>query len=246
MLRSIEDLKGCKVACQDGDLGTVEHVYFDDESWGIRFIVIGASGWNGGQQVWVSPFSIKGIDFAAGVVTLDLTQRKMMGSPPVDTGKPVSRLKESKLFDYYGCRPYWAARAKPPFESSSGTGDSRLGLESSQQLRPTLHVKGSRLDIHLLSAQHAKSFSVATADGTIGRIADFVFDDETWIVRYMTVDTRDRWNSAREMRLSTEWIDGIDSASSTISTGLSRISVEHSSAYVGTRSLNHVYEALSH
>jgi len=245
MLRSIEDLKGCKVTCPDGQLGAVEHVYFDDEMWGIRFIVIEAMGWNNWQEVWVSPLSVRRIDFAAGVVTLNLTQRQMTGSPPIDTRKPVSRLQENKLFDYYGCRPYWAARVRSTFASHPASGDSTPGLEY-LQLRPTLHVKGSRADLHLLSAQQAGSFSVATADGTIGHVADFVFDDETWVVRYMTVNTRDWWNSAREILLSTEWIESVDSARATVSTTLTRDAVEHSPAFVDAVPLNRMYETQLH
>jgi uncharacterized protein YrrD len=246
MLRSIEDLKDCKVACLDGHLGAVEHVYFDDETWGIRFIVIEATGWNNWQEVWVSPFSVNGIDFAAGVVTLNLTQRQMTGSPPIDTRKPVSRLQEIKLFDYYGCRPYWAARATSTYASHpAGSDDSRPGLES-LQLRPTLHVKGSRVDIHLLSAQQAGSFCVAAADGNIGHVVDFVFDDETWVIRYLTVDTRDWWDSKKEILLSTGWIESVDSARSTVLTTLTRDAVEHTPAYVGVVSLNRMHETQLH
>jgi hypothetical protein len=246
MLRSIEDLKGCKVSCPDGELGAVAHVYFDDEMWGIRFIVIEAMGWNNWQEVWVSPLSVRGIDFAVGVVTLNLTQRQMTGSPPIDTRNAISRLQETKLFDYYGCRPYWAARPTSTYASHpAGSNDSRPGLES-LQLRPTLHVKGSRADIHLLSAQQAGSFSVATADGVIGHVTDFVFDDETWVVRYMTVDTRDWWDSAREILLSTEWIESVDSVRFTVSTTLTRDAVEHSPAYVDAVPLNRMYETQLH
>lgn len=36
MLRTVKRLHRCKVHALDGEIGTVEQVYFDDEAWGIR------------------------------------------------------------------------------------------------------------------------------------------------------------------------------------------------------------------
>jgi len=245
MLRSVEDLKSCRVICLDGHFGEVKHIYFDDETWGIRFIVIEATGWNDWQEVWVSPLSIGGVDFEAGVVTFNLTKRQMKESPPIDTGRPVSRLQETKLFNYYGCKPYWAARATPTHMSRFASEDSRLVLES-LRLRPTLHVKGSRENIHLLSGRQVGSFSVSTTDGIIGHVADVVFDDEAWVVRYMTVDTRDWWNSPREVLVSTDWVERVDSDCSTVLTSLTRDAVEHCPAYVDAIPLSRMYETQLH
>ena len=87
---------------------------------------------------------------------------------------------------------------------------------------------------------------MATQDGAIGHVADFVFDDETWVVRYMAVDTRDWWDSAREILLSTEWIESVDSVRFTVSTALTRDAVEHSPAYVDDVPLNRMYETQLH
>ncbi len=35
-------------------------------------------------------------------------------------------------------------------------------------------------------------FSLSVTDGEIGKIKDFYFDDETWVIRYLIVDT-DNW-----------------------------------------------------
>ena len=57
---------------------------------------------------------------------------------------------------------------------------------------------------------------MSTTDGIIGHVADVVFDDEAWVVRYMTVDTRDWWNSPREVLVSTDWVERVDSDCSTV------------------------------
>ena len=49
MLANSSHLKGFVIQATDGELGTVEHFYFDDESWAIRYLVVDAGGWLGGR-----------------------------------------------------------------------------------------------------------------------------------------------------------------------------------------------------
>ena len=40
MLRNVKDLRGYAICGTDGLIGTVDDVYFDDEDWGIRYLVV--------------------------------------------------------------------------------------------------------------------------------------------------------------------------------------------------------------
>lgn len=40
MLRTLTDLKRCTLGALDGDIGTVEDAYFDDEGWTVRYLVV--------------------------------------------------------------------------------------------------------------------------------------------------------------------------------------------------------------
>ncbi len=40
MLRRADTIAGVRVAAQDGDIGTVSDLYFSDDSWSIRYIVV--------------------------------------------------------------------------------------------------------------------------------------------------------------------------------------------------------------
>ncbi|MGD1095103.1 MAG: PRC-barrel domain-containing protein, partial [Bryobacteraceae bacterium] len=57
MLTNITFLKGLVVQATDGELGTVDQFYFDDETWAIRYLTVETGGWLGGRQVLISPFS---------------------------------------------------------------------------------------------------------------------------------------------------------------------------------------------
>lgn len=41
----------------------------------------------------------------------------------------------------------------------------------------------------LRSLKDFEKYAVSATDGEIGRVIDFLLDDERWIVRYMVVDT---------------------------------------------------------
>jgi len=42
------------------------------------------------------------------------------------------------------------------------------------------------------SATHLKGRTLRARDGVIGRVTDFYFDDDTWVVRYLVVDTEEK------------------------------------------------------
>jgi hypothetical protein len=40
MLTNTARLKGFAIQATDGELGTVDQLYFDDKTWGIRYLVV--------------------------------------------------------------------------------------------------------------------------------------------------------------------------------------------------------------
>jgi hypothetical protein len=55
MLRSLKDLRGVALRAIDGDIGKVDDFYFDDEGWGIRYLVVDTGIWLSGREVLISP-----------------------------------------------------------------------------------------------------------------------------------------------------------------------------------------------
>ncbi|HVL58179.1 MAG TPA: PRC-barrel domain-containing protein [Burkholderiaceae bacterium] len=108
MLRTASELTGFTVAGSDGDVGTLEDLYFDDTKWAVRHFVVDAGGWLTGRKVLLSPRAAVAIDWDSRRLTLDLTKRQIEDSPDIDTDKPVSRQHEVLLYDYYGYPYYWS------------------------------------------------------------------------------------------------------------------------------------------
>ena len=40
MLRNVKDLRGYAIRATDGVIGRVDDFYFDDEDWGVRYLVV--------------------------------------------------------------------------------------------------------------------------------------------------------------------------------------------------------------
>lgn len=58
MLHKVKDLQGDAICAQDGDLGSVDDLYFDDEGWDVRYVVVNARRWIPGRKYLISPVAI--------------------------------------------------------------------------------------------------------------------------------------------------------------------------------------------
>ncbi len=81
----MNDLKGFDILATDGEIGDVEELYFDDEQWAVRYIVVNNGSWLSGRQVLISPFSVTQVDRDNRKLHLCLTQDRVEKSPNIDT-----------------------------------------------------------------------------------------------------------------------------------------------------------------
>ncbi len=64
-------------------------------------------------------------------------------------------------------------------------------------------------------------------DGTIGHVKDFYFDDKTWMIRYLLVDTGN-WLPGKQVLLSPRAFGEFDSTASSLRVDLSKRQIEES------------------
>jgi hypothetical protein len=95
MLTNVTKLRGLVIRAADGELGTVDQFYFDDDTWAIRYLLVDTGGWLGGKEVLISPFSVVHADLVARRLDVALTKKLVEHSPDIDTHKPVSRQHEA-------------------------------------------------------------------------------------------------------------------------------------------------------
>lgn len=246
MLNSVSQIKGSKVAAIDGEMGHIEHVFFDDEAWAVRYLVVNTGNWLTGREVLVSPYAVNppiGRDKLVGVA---LTRQQIKDSPLIDTHQPVSRRQELDYMNYYGYPSYW--------DGAGLWGVGAYPLMPLPLLTPldATHEAQRREaavpleDVHLRSSAAVAGDDVQAADGSIGHIHDFIFDEATWAIRYLVVDTRNWWPGGKKVLLSTRWIENIEWSEKAVYTLLTRQQVKDSPVYDDTAPIERAYEERLH
>jgi hypothetical protein len=106
MLRSVKDMQDYAIRATDGTIGHVKDLYFDDEAWVVRYLIVDTGGWLSNRKVLISPFAIGHPDWAQKILPVSITKEQVKNSPHIDTERPVSRQHEMEYLGYYGYPNY--------------------------------------------------------------------------------------------------------------------------------------------
>ena len=107
-LRSCQAVLGYQIHAIDGEIGHVEGLLVDEETWAIRYIVVNTSNWWMGHQVLVAPQWITGLHWADRSVSVQLTRDAVKASPPYESSAALNREREAGLYAHYGRPGYWS------------------------------------------------------------------------------------------------------------------------------------------
>lgn len=247
MLRTSSGLRNFSLSAIDGEIGSVEDFYFDDQAWGIRYLEVDTGKWLPGRKVLISPFSIAKVLSDRKSIAVKLTREQVERSPDIDTHQPISRQQETEFFDYYRYPYYWSGPflwgpvAAPylaglPAEANKGTMATEI-----EAVKKREHAQ----DRHLRSTQEVTGYRIQAVDGEIGHVEDFLLEDESWAIRYMVVDTRN-WLPGRKVVVSPEWIDAVSWEESKVYVDLPRDKIEHAPEYDPAAPLGRDYESRIH
>jgi uncharacterized protein YrrD len=219
MLHEIKALFGFTVAARDGEIGKVKDAYFDDERWVVRHVVVDAGGWLSVRDVLISPRSVRGVDWQREAIDVDLTRQQVKESPSIDTDRPVSRQHEIDYHRYFGYPDYWeggnlwgvtmlpypwVGAAAAPIVEAQPTPDPAVADE----LRARTDEEIDHADVHLRSCNEVIGYDILATDGSIGEVDDFVFDDRSFAVANLVVDTR-KWLPGKRVLLAPANIDRV-------------------------------------
>jgi sporulation protein YlmC with PRC-barrel domain len=150
MLHKVRDLQGDAIHAEDGEVGSVDDLYFDDQGWDVHYLVVNARRLVPGRKYLVSPVSIdRERTLSEGDIRVELTREEIIRCPPAASGA------------------------------------------------------------HLCSSSQVIGYGIEARDGTIGKVADLVVDDETWAITDVLVDSR-QWLPGRLLLVSPDMIERID------------------------------------
>jgi hypothetical protein len=93
----------------------------------------------------------------------------------------------------------------------------------------------------LLNTKELYGHRLAATDGEIGHVRDFLFDDETWVIRYLVADTGD-WLPGRLVLLSPHCFIRWDQEEKALQVSLDKKQIEKSPSIEAHRTVSRQYE----
>jgi len=111
-LRSCKAVIGYHIEATDGDIGHVQGMLVDEQTWAIRYMVVDTSNWWLGHQVLVAPQWIKHVSWPESTVSINLTRQAVKDAPPYDPAAQLERKQEAGIYEHYGRPGYWADEVK--------------------------------------------------------------------------------------------------------------------------------------
>lgn len=216
MLYQLKTLDGYAIETRDKEsLGKVRDFLLAEEKPDLHYIVVDIGSWLKSRKVVLSQTVFGTPDTEREIIPADVTRKQVEEGPTLDERAPVSRKHEDAVAEYYGWpAPYMVGGLgieAPTFAGQAGgpvlTVRQKAGPDSAPAGRAT-DPSGRPVgddDAVLRSWQEVTGYHISAADGEIGHVEDFLVDPESWIVRYLVVDTRN-WLPGRKVLVSTDWL----------------------------------------
>ncbi len=233
MLRSMLSLIDYNIRAVDGDIGTIDDFYFDEQSWTVRYLIVDTGGFLSSRKVLIATTALGEPEWVDQTFPVRHTREEVEQSPDISIEKPVSREQEENLHTYYRWLPYWGGGFGGPVTPAYPLPVNQPveTLEPEQQLR----------DNHLRTFHEVATYTVRAIDGDIGRVQDFIVDGAQWALKMFVVDTG-RWLRGKEVLLDTGRIQNISYDEKSVAVNLKRADVEDSPEYDPAAPVNEEFE----
>ncbi len=111
-LRSCKSVMKYNIQAIDGDIGHVQGLLVDEETWAIRYLIVNTSNWWLGYQVLIAPQWILDVSWFDATVSINLTRQAVKDAPPYDSASQLDRKREMAIYQHYGRPGYWADEVK--------------------------------------------------------------------------------------------------------------------------------------
>lgn len=219
MLWKGKDFSPLTVRAEDGPVGAVADLYFSDDDWLVRYLVLDGEG---DDRVLLTPALLDEPSGLTRTLPVKADRDRIARAPKASARKPVSRHFETAFYDYYGWPYYWVGA-------------------------PAVHAARapeSPPHPNLRSANEVRGYAFEGTDGDLGHVEDFIVDVDQWSIRYVEIDTRDWWPGGKKVLLARDWIEEVRWADRVLRAGISRDAVQNAPAYDESSPITPGYERM--
>ena len=197
------------VSANDGEIGKLRDLFFDHDTWTIRYLVVETGGWLSRHQVLL-PTASAAWHTEQDSLTVDASKDGVEKSPDISLQKPVSREAELLLGKYWQWTPYWTEA--PLTDEMAANIDSEATSNTKAQMQDLVQS-------HLRSVAELTGYKLAAVDKTFGKVEDFEVDAATWRIEAIIVDRHPLLPGGRA-RVERDHIDSVDWARESIAIDL--------------------------
>lgn len=249
MLHPTNDLLNLTISASDGAIGDVKDLYFDDEAWAIRYLVVETGSWLFSRKVLISPIAAGKPDWTSKLLPVSLTQEQVKNSPDIDTEMPVTRQHETDYLDYYSYPYYWGGMGlwggggypgmlMPGYDGYGSAPAARAQADSAQA---RTQARQRNQDSHLRSCKAVVGYDIKASDGEIGHVQGLLVDEESWAIRYLVVSTSNWW-LGHDVLLAPQWIERVSWAEHAVVVDLNRDALKQAPSYDAAKPLSREME----
>ena len=251
MLRNSQEIHSYALRATDGEVGHVSDLFFDDQDWVIRYLVVQTGSWLASRKVLISPYALGEPDWQHKFLPVNSSRKQVQGSPDVDTEMPVSRQHEAAYADYYRFPYNWEGEGfwgdslnVPPLIAPNLMGDGPMRQVQAEIAENYARAEESRHasdNPHLRSCNAVVGYQIHASDGNLGHISAMLVDEATWAIRYLIVDTSNWW-IGQKVLVPPQWITEVSWSASQVSINLTRETIKSSPHYETSADLNRQQE----
>jgi uncharacterized protein YrrD len=219
-------LIGKTIDALDGDIGSVQDLYFDDHTLSVRYLVVDTGKWLPGRKVLVAPEAIIKPWHHPAAIAVKLTMEQIRSSPDIEEAMPVSRVAEELLHRHYQWTPYWPSTIvptppMPPPPPALTVEDDRHEAGKTTE---------SLVDVRLRSANELGGYHVKARDGEVGRVEDLLLDDDVSRILFLVIEVKG-WLLGKKVLAGPSLISRVDWATSTVCVNANREGIKNAQEY---------------
>lgn len=242
MLRSTKEVIGYRLLATDGPVGKCKDMLFDDRLWTIRYIVVDTGNWLPGRLVIISTSQLGEPVWQERSIPVSLNAKQIEEAPPLGSEEPVSRRYERLFLQKFGQPLYWMAAMDPSSAPAISYGAHLDPYSRAVAVSGDDGGEDEERETHLRSINEVCGYGIHATDDEIGKVDDFVVEDDTWGIRYLVVDTR-KWLPGGQVLIAADWMRRVSWADREVVVGLPSDLIKESPKYNPSEPVNREYEA---
>lgn len=222
MQRNMKSLTGYNMEATDGGIGKVEELYFEDNTWLIRYLILKTGNWVVYRKVLTAPQAIVKREARLGIFPINLTKEQIRISPNIGTDKRVSRQQDMQLYGHYARQRYGGSGFYAGVQQSWMV--ANINEKIMKEADP--NDKRSDDDLNLRSTKKIMGYHIHASDGDFGHVNDFIFDDANWQIIYLVIDTHN-WFGGKQFLIETGTVKEIQLENSKVIVNLSTDAIKN-------------------